>query len=96
MQFNKNDENYIYEVISRNIKKYRKLRWDTILIGIEIITVIILGLLSSSVPDQVFQVTINFICAMQFNTFRQEKRLGWQQLLSQIISDKQEVSLFVG
>lgn len=26
MQFNKNDENYIYEVISRNIKKYRKLK----------------------------------------------------------------------
>ena len=58
------------------IKKYRKLRWDTILIGIEIITVIILGLLPSSVPDQVFQVTINFICAMQFNTFRQAEKVG--------------------
>ncbi len=26
MNFNKNDENYIYEVISKNIKKYRKLK----------------------------------------------------------------------
>lgn len=41
---------------------------------VEIITVIILGLLPSSVPDQVFQVTINFICAMQFNTFRQAEK----------------------
>ncbi len=62
--------------LALKIKKYRKLRWDTILIGIEIITVIILGLLPSSVPDQVFQVTINFICAMQFNTFRQAEKVG--------------------
>lgn len=26
MEFNKEDENYIYEVISKNIKKYRKLK----------------------------------------------------------------------
>ena len=64
------------EDLALKIKKYRKLRWDTILIGIEIITVIILGLLPSSVPDQVFQVTINFICAMQFNTFRQAEKVG--------------------
>ena len=66
----------VSEYLALKIKKYRKLRWDTILIGIEIITVIILGLLPSSVPDQVFQVTINFICAMQFNTFRQAEKVG--------------------
>lgn len=26
MEFKKNDENYIYEIISKNIKKYRKLK----------------------------------------------------------------------
>lgn len=26
MKFNKNDENYIYNVISKNVKKYRKLK----------------------------------------------------------------------
>lgn len=26
MEFKKNDENYIYEVVSKNIKKYRKLK----------------------------------------------------------------------
>lgn len=66
----------VSEYLALKIKKYRKLRWDTILIGVEIITVIILGLLPSSVPDQVFQVTINFICAMQFNTFRQAEKVG--------------------
>ena len=59
----------VSEYLALKIKKYRKLRWDTILIGIEIITVIILGLLPSSVPDQVFQVTINFICAGMATTF---------------------------
>lgn len=63
------------EYTALKIRKYRKLRWDTLLVGIEIITVVILGLLPSSVPDQVFQVTINFICAMQFNTFRQAEHI---------------------
>ena len=35
----------VSEYLALKIKKYGKLRWDTILIGIEIITVIILGLL---------------------------------------------------
>ena len=26
MEFKKDDENYIYEVISKNVKKYRKLK----------------------------------------------------------------------
>lgn len=26
MNFNRNDENYIYEVIGRNVKKYRKMK----------------------------------------------------------------------
>ena len=32
---------------------------------------LILGLLPARVPDQVCQVALNFICSMQFNTFRQ-------------------------
>ena len=26
MNFNRNDKNYIYEVIGRNVKKYRKMK----------------------------------------------------------------------
>ncbi len=65
----------VSEYLALDIKRYNKLRWDTILILIEIITVIILSLLPSSVPNQVFQISINFICAMQFNTFRQAEKI---------------------
>ena len=45
--------------------------WDTVLIAIEIIVVILLGLLPEDAPDQICQVALNFICSMQCNTFRQ-------------------------
>ena len=61
----------ISEVVAVHIKKLHILRWDTLLIGIEIIVVIVLGALPASVPDQICQVALNFICSMQFNTFRQ-------------------------
>lgn len=57
-------------------KKIGRLRWDTYMIGIEIIWVILLTFLPSSVPDLVYQLSINFICAMQFNTFRQAEGIG--------------------
>ncbi|OON85824.1 DUF1275 family protein [Oribacterium sp. C9] len=66
----------ISEVLAKEIKKYHFLRWDTILVGIELIAVILLGLMPASWPDQICQVTLNFICAMQFNTFRQAEGIG--------------------
>lgn len=65
----------VSEYTASSIKKLGLLRWDTVLVIIEMIAVIILGLLPSSVPDQIFQITINFICAMQFNTFRQAESI---------------------
>ena len=62
---------FFSEYLGKTVKRLHFLRWDTILIGLEIITVIILGFLPESVPNQVTQVTLNFICSMQFNTFRQ-------------------------
>lgn len=61
----------ISEAVPKPIKRMRFLRWDTVLIFIEIAVVIILGCLPEDVPVQVSQVTINFICSMQYNTFRQ-------------------------
>lgn len=61
------------EILAKNVKKLRILRWDTILVGIEIPMVIFLGALPKSAPDQICQVTLNFICSMQFNTFRQNE-----------------------
>lgn len=57
---------------SPNPIKYRLLiRWDTLLILIEMIAVFALGFVPESAPVQISQVVINFIASMQYNTFRQ-------------------------
>jgi uncharacterized membrane protein YoaK (UPF0700 family) len=63
----------VSEILAKDIKKYHILRWDTILIGIDMIVVFILGALPKSAPDQICQVSLNFICSMQFNTYRQNE-----------------------
>lgn len=59
------------EVLPGYVKKSNLIRWDTLLIIIEILVVIFLGFLPESAPVQITQVLINFICSMQYNTFRQ-------------------------
>ncbi len=61
----------VSEAIAGPIKKFRLIRWDTLFIIIEIIAIIILGLIPETAPYQITQITINFICSMQYNTFRQ-------------------------
>ena len=61
----------ISEILPNLVKKTNILRWDTMLIGIEIIVIILLGFLPETAPYQISQVAINFICSMQYNTFRQ-------------------------
>ncbi len=39
--------------------------------GCEIFVLLLIGLMPFTWPDQIAQVVINFLCAMQFNTFRQ-------------------------
>lgn len=58
------------EILAKHVKRFKLLRWDTIFIGIEIIIVAILAALPRSAPDQICQISLNFICSMQFNTFR--------------------------
>ena len=62
---------FFSEYMGKSVKKLHFLRWDTILVGLEMMAVVILGMLPKSVPDQVCQIALNFICSMQFNTFRQ-------------------------
>ena len=62
---------FVSEYLGKSVKRFHFLRWDTLLIGIEIAVIFILGLLPEKAPDQICQVTLNFICSMQFNTFRQ-------------------------
>lgn len=61
------------EILAKDVKKYKLFRWDTVLVGIEMLVVIVLGALPKSAPDQICQVALNFICSMQFNTFRQNE-----------------------
>lgn len=59
------------ELLPNPIKHTFKIRWDTLLIGVEMCVVIFLGFLPEDMPVQISQVAINFIASMQYNTFRQ-------------------------
>ena len=59
------------EALPKPMKKLRLIRWDTLLIFIEMIVVIGLGFIPEKAPYQISQIAINFICSMQYNTFRQ-------------------------
>lgn len=61
----------VSEILPISIKKAGLIRWDTLLIGFEILVTILLGLVPENAPYQISQVAINFICSMQYNTFRQ-------------------------
>ena len=62
---------FLSELLPSMLKRFRLLRWDTCLVGIEITVLFIIGFIPLSAPHQIVQVIINFICSMQFNTFRQ-------------------------
>ena len=62
---------FVSEAISVKLTHVYFLRWETVLIAIELIFIIILGFIPDSAPYQISQVATNFICSMQYNTFRQ-------------------------
>lgn len=66
----------VSEAVPKPLRRTRFVRWDTFLTLIEIVVVIAVGFIPRSVPDQVCQVIINFICAMQYNTFRQAEGIS--------------------
>lgn len=61
----------VSEAIAGPIKKLHLIRWDTLFVLIEMAAVIVLALLPETFPYQVTQIAVNFICSMQYNTFRQ-------------------------
>ena len=61
----------VSEAIAGPIKKLELIRWDTLFVLLEMAAVVLLGLLPEGAPYQITQVAINFICSMQYNTFRQ-------------------------
>ena len=62
---------FVSELLPKPVKRHLPIRWDTLLIAIEMMTVIALGFIPISAPVQISQVIINFVASMQYNTFRQ-------------------------
>lgn len=62
---------FVSELFPNPIKHHLPIRWDTLLIAIEMSVVLALGFVPESAPVQIAQVAINFIASMQYNTFRQ-------------------------
>ena len=65
----------ISELVPNHIKKMHHIRWDTVLVGIEAMVIFILGFVPDAWPYQITHVTVNFICSMQYNTFRQAEHI---------------------
>ena len=61
----------VSEILPEKVREAHFVRWDTLLVGIEIFTLVLVGLMPLSWPAQAVQVMISFLCSMQFNTFRQ-------------------------
>lgn len=61
----------VSEILPKPVKNTSKIRWDTLLILVEIVVVCVLGFIPESAPYQISQIAVNFICSMQYNTFRQ-------------------------
>ncbi len=61
----------VSEAAGSLVKRLGLIRWDTLFIMLEMGAVVILGLIPDSAPFHPSQVLINFICSMQYNTFRQ-------------------------
>ena len=59
------------ELLPNPVKHRLLVRWDTLLILVEMAAVLVLGLLPETAPVQISQVAINFVASMQYNTFRQ-------------------------
>lgn len=63
------------EILPSKVKWKFHIRWDTILVGFEILVAFGLGFLSNKCPFQVSQIALTFIAAMQYNTFRQAQHI---------------------
>ncbi len=64
---------FVSELLPNPVKHHLTIRWDTLLIAIEMLAVFALGFVPLSAPVQIAQVTINFVASMQYNTFRQSE-----------------------
>lgn len=62
---------FVSEIFPNPVKHWFPIRWDTLLIVLEMLVIVCLGFVPESAPVQISQIAINFIASMQYNTFRQ-------------------------
>lgn len=65
----------ISELLPKKVNRILPLRWDTVFILFEIVMVVIIGFIPASAPVGICHVLINFICSMQYNTFRNAENI---------------------
>ena len=63
------------EFLPKRVNRIGLLRWDTFFVAIEMVCLFAIGFVPDSAPPQICQVAINFIASMQYNTFRQAKKV---------------------
>ena len=63
----------VSEGLAGPIRRRNLIRWDTLFVMVEMAAIVALALLPERAPYQITQVTVNFICSMQYNTFRQAR-----------------------
>lgn len=61
----------------RILDEKKLLRWDTVFVAVEIGLLFMVGCLPDSVPFTVSTVTVAFICAMQYNTFKRTNNMAF-------------------
>ena len=62
---------FVSEAAEEKTGKLHLIRWETLLVLLEMLAALFLGFLPETAPVQITQVLVNFICSMQYNTFRQ-------------------------
>ena len=60
----------IAELLNLSLKDIGIFKWTTYFIAIEMVTILVIGFLPLTLPDQIVQVMINFIASMQFTSFK--------------------------
>ncbi len=66
---------FLSELLPKPVRNLGIVRWDTFLVGFEMMVLFIMGLIPLTAPPQIVQVSINFIASMQYNTFRQANKV---------------------
>lgn len=65
----------ISEILPKQVNRHSPVRWDTAFVGFEILMVLIIGFIPESWPVQICHIMVNFMCSMQYNTFRAAEKI---------------------